>query len=166
MKSLQSWLFTLLGCIALFVVLSQIKMLGMLERGTAQPELELPSANQVAYEPTADRPTLVYFFAPWCSVCHLSIDNLESFYQQQTQFNVVAVALSYESPADVAQFLQQHQLTMPVLLGSDATAQLFRVQGFPSYYLFSASGVLLDRDVGYSTLAGITLRGWLGRWID
>ncbi|MDH5629492.1 MAG: redoxin domain-containing protein, partial [Gammaproteobacteria bacterium] len=39
-------------------------------------------------------PTLIYFFAPWCQVCHASIDNLEDIYQsEKDNINIYLVAL-------------------------------------------------------------------------
>lgn len=105
------------------------------------------------------KPTLLYFFAPWCHICHLSIDNVEDLAQQKSgQVNVVAIALSYETLEEVTDFVKQHQLTIPVLLGGQHTLTAFRIQGFPSYYITDESGVVVAAEQGYSTELGMLLR--------
>lgn len=104
--------------------------------------------------------TLVYFFAPWCGVCHVSIDNLENIKQSSsnTDLDIYVVALDWRSIEEVKEFLAKHSLTMPILLGTNKTQQDFKIPGFPSYYLLSNSGKILSKSMGYSTELGLKMR--------
>ncbi|WJG07848.1 TlpA disulfide reductase family protein [Aliiglaciecola sp. LCG003] len=59
--------------------------------------------------------TLVYFFAPWCKICELSIPNLNQL--SDPELEVVLVALDYQSQQQVTQFIQGNQVKQRVLLG-------------------------------------------------
>lgn len=40
-----------------------------------------------------DKPTLVYIFAPWCSICRISINNLDSLHPDKV--NVVRIGVDF-----------------------------------------------------------------------
>lgn len=105
------------------------------------------------------KPTIVYFFAPWCSICHLSISNLQALYEEQgEQVNVIAIALSYESIDQVREFMEDKTLTMPVLLGTGMVATEYKIDAFPSYYVMDAEFKIVARSRGYSTEVGMKMR--------
>lgn len=103
--------------------------------------------------------SLVYFFAPWCSICKLSAPNLNDLQDDNAQ--VIAIALSYESVEDVRQFVTSAELNVPVYLGTGELSALFNVEAFPTYYLLNEELQIVDRSVGYST--GIGMKWRLGR---
>lgn len=105
-----------------------------------------------------EKDTLVYFFAPWCSVCHASIDNIEEVQESLPEgLNIIVIALDWSSVEEIDEFLTQHKLSMPVLLGTRKTQQNFRVSAFPSYYLVSRNGDIKARNKGYTTEFGMKL---------
>ncbi|MDG0980816.1 MAG: TlpA disulfide reductase family protein [Halieaceae bacterium] len=106
--------------------------------------------------PDAERTTLLYFFAPWCSVCRLSMGNLESV--DQTRVRVVAVALDYANQTEVEQFLEDIDVQVPTYLGTSDLKERFVIEGYPSYYVFDQNFEIQGRTVGYSTTLGMWLR--------
>jgi len=116
--------------------------------------------NVVHFNPLEQsQKTLVYFFAPWCSVCHLSIDNIESIKQSSDgKINFYAIALDWKNKQEVEAFLAEHDLTMPILLGTNETLNDFKIGGFPSYYVIDSSGILQSKDMGYTTEIGMRVR--------
>jgi thiol-disulfide isomerase/thioredoxin len=64
-----------------------------------------------------DKPTLIYFFAPWCKVCSLSIGNLE--YLDTEKLNVIRIALDYSSVEVVQNFAEKHSISSQILLGHE-----------------------------------------------
>jgi len=116
--------------------------------------------NVVHFNPSEQtQKTLVYFFAPWCSVCHISIDNIESIKQSSDgKINFYAVALDWKSKQEVETFLAEHDLTMPILLGTNETLNDFKIGGFPSYYVIDSNGILQSKDMGYTTEIGMRVR--------
>jgi thiol-disulfide isomerase/thioredoxin len=108
--------------------------------------------------------TLIYFFAPWCHICHASIDNIETIQTSNpASLKIIVIALDWQSVEEVDAFLAEHQLTVPVLLGTREIQQRFKVTAFPSYYLIDKSGAVVARNKGYSTEWGMKLSLALNR---
>ncbi|WP_250884036.1 redoxin domain-containing protein [Glaciecola sp. XM2] len=107
-----------------------------------------------------DKPNLVYFFAPWCKICSLSIDNLD--YLNEDKVNVVVIALDYSSTEEVEAFVAEHDVTMQVLYGHADLKRQFQIKGYPSYYLIDESFTIVSRSYGYSTAVGLKLRETFG----
>lgn len=107
-----------------------------------------------------DKPNLVYFFAPWCKICALSIGNLA--YLNPDKVNVVVIALDYSSEQAVYAFVREHEVSSPVFFGHEDLKAQFQIQGYPSYYLLDANNVITSRSFGYSTAVGLKLREAFG----
>lgn len=103
--------------------------------------------------------TLVYFFAPWCSICKVSIGNLD--YVQSTDLNVVRVALDYRDSSEVERFVEQNDVNGQVLLGTNFIKENFQIQGYPTYYLLDKDNKVVSRSFGYSTALGLKLKNYL-----
>ncbi|MEE2023680.1 TlpA disulfide reductase family protein [Alkalimonas mucilaginosa] len=102
------------------------------------------------------KPTVLYFFAPWCSVCKYSMPNLEAM--QRDGWNIVAVALSYEDRSEVEAFVADLALSMPVVLGNDQLAQDYQIKGFPTYYVLDSEARVQRKSLGWSSRLGLELR--------
>ena len=102
--------------------------------------------------------TVVYFFAPWCSVCRISIQNLQNLYERDENISIVAVALDFVDVDEVALFSQDLNLTFPILLGNEEVKQRYQVSAYPSYYVLNQLGTIEYRSMGYSTELGLFLR--------
>lgn len=105
---------------------------------------------------------LLYFFAPWCSVCRLSADNLNDLRaaRQHDELSIMMVALSYESRSEVADFVADLDLQVPVLLGTEQQFADYQIVAFPTYYVIDEAGKLAAKSMGYSTELGMRVRTW------
>lgn len=110
---------------------------------------------------TYDKPNLIYFFAPWCTVCSLSIGNLA--YLDQEKVNIVVIALDYSSIEEVRRFVEEHEVQNTVLLGQNELKEQFAIPGYPSYYLLDENHDVVSRSFGYSTAVGLKLREVFGQ---
>ncbi len=107
---------------------------------------------------TAKKKTVLYFFAPWCTVCHASIDNLQAIYQKNGNIQVIAIALDFMETEEVDDFVAQHQLTFPVVFGNEKIKQFYKVKAYPSYYVLNEDNTVIAKSMGYSTELGLYLR--------
>ena len=105
-----------------------------------------------------EKPLVLYFFAPWCQICHMSIGNLQSIYEKNSDIDVIAVALDFTEQDEVLRFTKQHQLTFPVVYGNERIKQELMVSGYPSYYVLNEDNSVESKSMGYSTELGIYLR--------
>lgn len=105
--------------------------------------------------------TLVYFFAPWCNICKLSIGNLD--YLQSDDLKVVRIALDYRSLEDVETFVSENDVTGTVLLGTNQQKQQFSVPGYPTYYLLDENSNVVASSFGYSSALGLKLKNYLAK---
>lgn len=103
-----------------------------------------------------DKPTLIYFFAPWCKVCSLSIGNLA--YLDEHKLNIVRVALDYANVEEVQAFANKHNISSQILLGHEGLKQQFKIQGYPTYYILDEQQKVRAKSYGYSTALGLKLR--------
>lgn len=162
MKRLLEWTvygFVLVGAFTLVSGWQTRDMLGTNGAVTITP-VTLPtlSGGHAVLGPDASRNTLVYFFAPWCSICRLSIGNLDSVNERDIQ--IFVVALDYATVDEVSEFASAVGLEREVLLGNADLRALFKVQAFPSYYILNSDFTVTSRDMGYTTALGLRRRVW------
>jgi peroxiredoxin len=106
------------------------------------------------------RKVVLYFFAPWCTVCEFSSHNIRALRNARTdeELAIYAVGLGWEEPDELVQFAKDHDLNVPVLKGGPAVQRAYRVDTFPSIYIIDEQGRIEDRVVGYTTELGLRLR--------
>ncbi len=129
--------------------------------GMPAPSFSLPdrAGNIVSLEDYRGKRVVVYFFAPWCKVCSISVHNLvDVAADRDPELVVLALGVEYDKLEDVWDFVDQHKLQMPVLLGGREQVLDWKIKAFPSYYVLDEKGVITARSVGYSTEIGIRWR--------
>jgi len=119
---------------------------------------ELLSTTGEVVSLTPNKKTVIYFFAPWCSVCHASINNLQNIYQKNEEINVIAVGLDYMEEDEIMRFVSEHQLTFPVVFGNEKVKQVYKIHAYPSYYVFDENNTVIAKSMGYSTEFGLYLK--------
>jgi len=131
----------------------------------AAPELVAQTLQGEPFDlaASADVPTLIYFFAPWCNICAASSDNVRRLRRMRDKDNlqIVTVALDWQSIDDVRDYAAKHKLNVPVIMGDAKIADDWQVFGFPTYYVLDSEHRVVRRDFGYSTQLGLWWRTWL-----
>lgn len=157
---MRSWLFSVLLAIGVFWVLSNYQARSLLASGETVPAfMAITSEGELFRSVELEgKQTLLYFFAPWCGICRLSMPNLKYLQADNAGLAVYAIALQYDSAEQVADFIDDLDLQVPVLLGNQQLAQDFQIQAFPTYYVIDAQGQVKARTLGYSTALGLWLR--------
>ena len=103
-----------------------------------------------------DKPTLVYIFAPWCSICRISINHVDSL--DPDKVHVVKIGVDYQHVDALHQFVAEVGVQGDVLIGNNQTIRDFKVTAYPSIYILSTKGEVVGRSVGYTTSLGLKLR--------
>jgi len=165
LRTLRNFTIQLLIFFAVFQSVSFLRETSMLSTDT-----EINSKNDLLFTdvPTImgetvslnsqGKKTVVYFFAPWCQVCHVSIGNLQALYEKNDHIDVIAVVMDYNNINEVIDFTKQHQLTFPIALGNEEIKQAFSISAYPSYYVISEENSIIGKSLGYSSELGLYLR--------
>lgn len=132
--------------------------------GTEAPALNGPLLLGGSYDiaTAGDRPMLVYFFAPWCNFCAASSDNLTRLrrLRDDDSLEILAVVLDWQDLEEVSDYVDRHELDLPVVLGDRQIAQSWQVHAFPTYYVLDSDRRIRRRDLGYSSQFGLWWRTW------
>lgn len=75
-----------------------------------------------------------------------------------SDINAIGIALDYKNEQEVAQFIDELKLTMPILLGDKHTQSNYKISAFPTYYVVNEQLQITARSMGYSSELGINLR--------
>ena len=103
-------------------------------------------------------PFLVHFWATWCPICRLEQDSIASIAADRP---VITVATTSGDSGELADYLAEHGLQMPVLMDEDGTiARAWGVSGVPSTFVIDTAGRIRHAGTGYSTELGLRLRLW------
>ncbi|AKF25242.1 thioredoxin [Sulfurovum lithotrophicum] len=129
-----------------------------------QPDLDsvlLPAAtvrlvNGDTYAFSKGKPVIIHFWAIWCPTCKLEAANIE---RVSRKYEVLTVAVNSGEDEKIKRYLQERSLDFRVLNDKEGKwARTFRVQAFPTTFIYDAKGTLKFTEVGYTTTAGLLAR--------
>lgn len=165
LATLRSLAIQLFLALIVFQTISSFREMDMLSTDsnlnvyTNQQFTKVPTLMGESVSLTSEgKTTILYFFAPWCQICRLSIGNLQSLYEKNEHLEVVAIALDYTSIDEVVNFTKQHQLTFPIALGNEEIKHAFSISAYPSYYVINEENTVIGKSMGYSSKLGLYLR--------
>lgn len=118
-------------------------------------ELTQLTGEKVILQTADGKKTIVYFFAPWCGVCKISMDALNMF-AGKDNLQAVAVGLDYDSVAELKPF-QEKQRNI-VYAGSPELQRRFKVDRYPTVIILDGDGSIAHAMVGYTSRLGIWVR--------
>lgn len=108
--------------------------------------------RQIALAEQRGRVVLVNFWATSCPGCVKEMPDMVKVYNDYRErgFEIVAVAMSYDPPAYVNNFVQTRQLPFPIVLDTDgAHAQAFgNVQVTPTSFVIGPDGRIHEHKLG------------------
>ena len=134
----------------------------LLPKNSTAPAFTLDSLDGEALSSEAlkGRKVVLYFFAPWCSVCNFASKNVVALRNahDEDEVAVIAIGLGWNTRGEVERFSEEHHLNVPVLLGDDQLLRNYNINAFPTVYILDEQGVVTDRVVGYTTELGLRLR--------
>ena len=118
-------------------------------------ELATLTGEKAELKTATGKKTIVYFFAPWCTVCKASMDAL-NFFDGSSRVQAVAVGLDYDNVADLKPFQSGQRAT--VYAGSRDLQHKFKIDRYPTVYILDGNGKISHVMVGYTSRFGIWIR--------
>jgi thiol-disulfide isomerase/thioredoxin len=96
---------------------------------------------------------LVNFWATWCPPCNVEIPDLIALTKGNPKNLVVlGIAMEYQDPDKVITFAQSKGINYPIVLGDDKiAAQIGKIDGLPTTYLYNPKGKLVAYNLGALT---------------
>ena len=119
--------------------------IAMLAAGTTAPAFELESLRGQKHTMSqyVGKPTVLYFWAPWCGPCADQVPQLHALMQKHgTDINVVSIVLSYANRAKVEESVEKKNMRFEVLLGASDTDAKFQISAFPSLLVVGKEGTV------------------------
>jgi len=121
----------------------------------ASLEVSALSGQKLVLDTAKNKKTIIYFFAPWCAVCKVSMDALNMFAEKEN-LQALAVGLDYQTVDELKPF--QEKLRAPIFAGSEDLQRRFRVDRYPTVYILNRDGSIAHVMVGYTSRLGMWLR--------
>lgn len=162
--TLKKIVIQIIAAIMIFNLVSIFKESSLLDSSgeLAAPYFYLPLLNKVDEKVSLaefkDQKTVIYFFAPWCSICRVSMPNLQNKVTDGS-LNAIAIALDFDSQEQVTEFTKDLGISFPVLLGNHQVRQNYQIKAYPTYYVIDENLKISGRSMAYSTELGLAIRG-------
>lgn len=155
----KRWLLKGLLIFAIFLAVSSWNERNLIPEKEPAPSFTLNTidGSNISLKNLQGQRVLIYFFAPWCKFCDLSISNLNLVkkIRGKTSISILAVALSYKDKKSLNFFLKRNPLDVPVLLGSSKVLDDYSINAFPTIYTIDKLGKIESTSVGYATTLGL-----------
>ena len=114
------------------------------------------AGNPVSLSAYRHKKVLLHFWATWCGVCRAELPSLRSLQRSLGPDEVLLTIVDDSDDVEaVRRFVREHELSYPVLLGTDETRRAYRVRSFPTNYYVNGDGSVGASTVGLSTRLGM-----------
>ncbi|WP_449622834.1 TlpA disulfide reductase family protein [Robertmurraya sp. Marseille-Q9965] len=119
------------------------------------PSFELTTLNgeNITLEDLKGKRVLLNFWATWCPPCKEEMPDMQKMYEEYKDEDVVIAGVNVTSTEknreDVQEFVQEHQLTFPILMDEigEVTHQ-YEILSFPTTYFIDSDGIIRSKVIG------------------
>jgi len=120
------------------------------------PHIEVQLLEGSLYSVKKAKPLVLHFWGTWCPTCQLEIGNIESI---SKKYEVLTVAVNSGDDSKLTRYLNEKGLTFRVVNDKRGEwAKKFKVEAYPTTFIYDGKGELKFTEVGYTTTAGLLAR--------
>lgn len=147
----------IIAAVLIFILINIISYIRKPDLSTTQlPKIEVQLLDGSIFSVEEGKSLIVHFWALWCPTCKFEAPNIEAV---SKTYNVLTVAVNSGSDTKLQAYMKEHDLSFKVLNDSEGTwAKQFKVEAFPTTFVYDAKGELKFTEVGYTTTAGLLAR--------
>lgn len=120
--------------------------------GQPAPDFKLqnPDGESISLSDFKGKPVLINFWASWCAPCVSEMSYLEEIYDEWSDKGLMLLAINNgESSATVESFLQDNNLSFPVVLDTKAViVRKYNIQFLPTTFFIDKDGIIQEKVIG------------------
>jgi len=116
-----------------------------IKRGAPNFNLKNLAGDSVALNSFQGKTILLNFWATWCLPCREELPSMQRMYEKlgSSGIEVVAVSIDRGNPRKVKKYIDQYNLTFPILLDpGQKVRKSYFIMGLPTSYLIGPDGYL------------------------
>ena len=148
---------------ALKIILAVILTLGLVitacsapatssQVGQPAPDFQLQNLDgqSISLSDFKGKPVLINFWATWCGACVYEMPYMQEIYDEWSGQGLMLLAINVgEGSSTVKEFMQSHNLSLPVLLDADgAVFRRYNVMLFPTTFFIDKDGIVQEKIIG------------------
>jgi len=147
----------LMGAVAILILSNIISYIRQPELSSNMlSHIEAKLLNGTDYRVNKSKPLVLHFWATWCSTCKLEIGNFEYI---SKEYEVLTIAVNSGDNKKLKSYLKEKGFTFPVVNDSRGEwAKRFKIEVYPTTFIYDGNGELRFTEVGYTTTAGLLAR--------
>ena len=120
--------------------------------GKPAPEFQLPNleGQSISLGDFRGKSVLINFWTTWCPPCRSEMPYIQEVYEEWSDKGLVVLAIDIgESSSKVENFMQNYNLSFPVLLDSNQNVALkYRIRAIPTTFFIDKDGIIQDISIG------------------
>ncbi len=151
----------IIALVLLFILSNIISYIRKPELGSKQlPQIEAELLDGSQFSVKEGKPLLIHFWSISCPACKLEASNIEIV---SKEYEVLSIVVNSGNDEKIKAYMQEHTLSFKVLNDVDgAWAKQFKIEVYPTTFIYDDKGELIFTEVGYTTTAGLFARfEWL-----
>lgn len=116
-------------------------------------ELNTLSGERVSLEDLRGKRIMVNFWATWCPPCKAEMPDMQTVYETYGDEDIVILGVnvtpSEKNPELVSDFVEEYQLTFPILMDEvGEVTYRYEILSYPTSYFIDSDGVIRKKVIG------------------
>ena len=155
-KILKETMIMILLLFILSNIMSYIRKPALESNTFPQTKSQLIDGSYFETNTIKGKPLLVHFWATWCPTCKLEASNIQTL---SKKYEVLTIAVKSGSDEALNKYMNENEFDFNVINDTHGIwAEEFKIEAFPTTFIYDKKGELNFTEVGYTTTAGLLLR--------